>query len=397
MGPSRLQSFFAILVAVLCTLATRTAGAQPPSPRASSIHLLEVDTEDSDDQAEALTAALRSRLHASTGWTLFETTQSLSMLTAALRCPSHPDAACLTRIADQLKADRFIWGLMSKTTGHQVIAELHFWTRGKPERVAKETYSDNLKDQNDDALQKIAGGLVDRLLGAPTATLEVTAATEEGAVFVDGEQRGQLDHGKVSLDVPAGTHVVEVRTPSFNAKQSVNVVGGTTTEVSFAAETAHASRPSAPEAAKPFAFRKVAEWATVGAGVVLLAVSLGELKGYLDAQNSSDPRFDAYRSEVNGTESVGQACSQHFVAPGAGGGPGSPYDFVCNTLNAQAVRDSTLTYVFGGLGAVVLGTGIVLVLTDHQSETGQPPPQTSVHFVPQVSPRGGGFGLVGTF
>jgi hypothetical protein len=44
-----------------------------------------------------------------------------------------------------------------------VVAELHFWGRGEAEHVARETYSSNLTDQNDDALRRIASQLVEHL------------------------------------------------------------------------------------------------------------------------------------------------------------------------------------------------------------------------------------------
>src|SRR5579859_3376081 len=97
------------LLFVLAMLVAKHAGAQGPRP--ISVHVLEIDSDDADDQAEALTGAIRSRVRVAPGWQLVETTQSLSMLTAALRCPQHPDAPCLQKIADQLKADRFIWGV----------------------------------------------------------------------------------------------------------------------------------------------------------------------------------------------------------------------------------------------------------------------------------------------
>jgi hypothetical protein len=128
---SRFAPYAATIAAVLAVmLLSGTARAQAGA-RSNSVHILEVDSDDADDQAEALTGALRSHLRASPGWNLIETTQSLSMLTAALRCPRRPDAACLARIGDRLKADRFIWGLMNRGPRHQVVVELHFWIRGK--------------------------------------------------------------------------------------------------------------------------------------------------------------------------------------------------------------------------------------------------------------------------
>src|ERR1700679_3939873 len=101
---SRLAQLFVLLGTLV--LWSRPARAQLARPQ--GIHVLDIDSDDADDQAEALTGALRSRVRAAPGWLLLDATQSLSMLTAALRCPQHPDAACLQRIGDQLKSDRFL-------------------------------------------------------------------------------------------------------------------------------------------------------------------------------------------------------------------------------------------------------------------------------------------------
>jgi hypothetical protein len=53
-------------------------------------------------------------MRAAPGWSLTETTQSLGMLTAALRCPARPTLECQAKIGEQLKAERYIWGLLAK-------------------------------------------------------------------------------------------------------------------------------------------------------------------------------------------------------------------------------------------------------------------------------------------
>ena len=91
--------------------------AEAPGPRTTPVHVLGIDSDDAEDQADALTGALRSRVRSAPGWSLQETQHALGMLTAALRCPQKPDAACLQRIGDQLHTDRFVWGVMSKVAG----------------------------------------------------------------------------------------------------------------------------------------------------------------------------------------------------------------------------------------------------------------------------------------
>ena len=80
--------------------APRVARAEAPGAHAMPVHVLGIDSDDAEDQADALTLALRSRVRSAPGWSLQETQHTLSMWTAALRCPQRPDAACLARIGD---------------------------------------------------------------------------------------------------------------------------------------------------------------------------------------------------------------------------------------------------------------------------------------------------------
>ena len=132
MSTMRVARLLAFAVVLSSLFGFRVVLADPPGPRAYPLYVLALDTDDVEDQAEALTGALRSRVRAAPGWSLNDTTVTLSMLTAALKCPRYPDAACLAKIAEQLKADRFVWGTMQKAPGNAVKVDLHLWARNKP-------------------------------------------------------------------------------------------------------------------------------------------------------------------------------------------------------------------------------------------------------------------------
>src|ERR1700679_4037287 len=122
---------FALLAAAAFAPTSRTAHAEPPNAKATPVYVLSIWTDDADDQADALTQALRSRVRQAQGWSLLETPQSFETLAIALKCPPKPDAACLQRIGDQLHSDHYIWGMMGrrKTPG-EVTADMHLWSRG---------------------------------------------------------------------------------------------------------------------------------------------------------------------------------------------------------------------------------------------------------------------------
>ena len=154
------------LIALMTLLVPRLSHADQGGGHTVPVAVLTFDSEDAEDQADAFTGALRSRIRAAQGWSLIETAQSLGMLTAALKCPSRPPPDCQQRIGEQLKAERYIWGYVAKgPQSGQVTAEIHLYQRGKPDTVIKENYADNLKDQNDDTLRKIAAHVLERLGG----------------------------------------------------------------------------------------------------------------------------------------------------------------------------------------------------------------------------------------
>ncbi|HEY8089040.1 MAG TPA: hypothetical protein VIF09_14370, partial [Polyangiaceae bacterium] len=137
----------ALLAATAAGAVSHPAHAEPPSAKATPVYVLSLWTDDADDQADALTQALRSRVRQAQGWSLLETPQSFETLAIALKCPSKPDAPCLQRIGDQLHADHYVWGTMAHKKGAgEVTADVHLWSRGKGDAETNESFTDNLKD-----------------------------------------------------------------------------------------------------------------------------------------------------------------------------------------------------------------------------------------------------------
>ena len=76
-----------VLVAASLLLSLgRLARADQAGAHTFPVAVLSFESDDAEDQADALTGALRSKIRSSQGWSLNETTQSLGMLTAALKC-----------------------------------------------------------------------------------------------------------------------------------------------------------------------------------------------------------------------------------------------------------------------------------------------------------------------
>jgi hypothetical protein len=385
-----------LLVALLGTLVFlgRPALAQPARPQ--GVYVLEIDSDDADDQAEALTGALRSRVRAAPEWLLLDATQSLSMLTAALRCPQHPDAACLQRIGDHLKADRLIWGILSKQASpHFVTADMHLWTRGQPDVSVKESYTDNLKDQNDDALRKIANRIFDRLTGGPASNITLHAGTADGVVIVDGEHRVTLQHGSATLVLRSGAHTIEVRATGFlPMHQNLTVTGGENQDV----DVALVSEPPPPPPPSPSRSpqqisRARAEWGTLISGGILLvtgsalAIVFEAERSTLNADRSNNYGFENSIPTITNPCSVPNADNSSQVSGG------------CTAHNvAQAVLIPEIASL--AAGGILATVGVVLLATDHRKET--PPQNTETGFsnlkiTPGVGPQGASLGLSGSF
>src|SRR5215475_4228802 len=134
--------------------AAMAAGSSPvfaaePGPDTLPINVIAIQTSDADDQAEALTKALRGAVRAMPGWSLGEGDYSLEVLTLSLKCSDPPDANCQSRIADQIHSDRYVWGTLKKK-GNAVVGEVHLWVRGKGTSSHPIEYSSNLTEPNDE-------------------------------------------------------------------------------------------------------------------------------------------------------------------------------------------------------------------------------------------------------
>jgi hypothetical protein len=391
------------LALATCFIAlSRPAWAEPANGKATPVYVLSVWTNDVDDQADALSQALRSRVRQAPGWSLTESNQSFETLSIALRCPPTPNQACLDRIGDQLHADHYIWGTMSKERSGEVTAELRLWTRGKPQVEASESYNENLKDASDDALRAIAGRLFAKLTsnGASTGTIVVHAGTGAGTVIVDGAAKGRLKDGVARLSLAEGSHTVAVHVDGFSAPtQTITLADGGDADVNFAlspAETAQAAEAPVPEAApsqeepsKPFPTRKVIGYSVVVIGAGFLVAGGIEAAGWLSDKSDSDQD----RTSVPNT--VTDVCAGAPVNAAAA-------DACQKSKDAQSA--AKLGWIFAGVGAVLAGTGIWLVVGDHSGDGASgdttakaAPPRPKWEVLPSVGPRAGSVDLRLTF
>ncbi|MFO0675183.1 MAG: hypothetical protein U0169_01520 [Polyangiaceae bacterium] len=354
------------------------------------VHVIAFDSDDdSEDQADALTRALKTRIRDSRGYAALDTPQKLGTLIVGLKCPPKPDIACLARIAEHVKAERFIWGSVSRGAGRQVVAEIHLWQRGRNEAIAKETYSDNLRDPADDALKRVASRIFDTLAGlGHTGFLSLTSNADGTVVVVDGVDAGEVHGGSARLEVSAGDHLVSLRRANTTTPaKHVAVEAGTDTLVNVPFDAYVPTDDGGSNAP----VRKIVGYTTMGVGAVLVGVGIYNGARFISLRND----FDAFSGNI--PSSVTDVCAPEFdTNPNA--------REACTKYIRPAKQARTLTWVFTGIGAAAIAAGLVVVLTDPGNAASDSKPadpkalaKPKVRFLPTLSPAYSGFDVVGSF
>jgi hypothetical protein len=345
------------------------AYAAEPGPDALPINVIAIQTSDADDQAEALTKALRTTVRSLPGWSLADGDYSLEVLSLTLKCSEPPDADCQSRIADQIHADRFVWGLLNMDKGNQTVSgELNLWVRGKGTKKAALKYSANLTESDDDSLKKVALVAVNSVTGGPpNGELRITAGGVTGQVFVNGQPFGALTGGKGSIFLPVGQHKIVVKAQGYaDAATTVSVKPTAPTDVTLS--------PIPLEPEKQINWKKIGGYAAIGAGGAFAVVGLvGTIQVATIRSNFEGNEF------VKRTPSNRNACDEARKTPGEAGA------YLAVDLCDKASTFQTLQFVFYPLAAAAAGAGVFLVVTSGGSEEA---PKTGFTILPQVGPGG---------
>jgi hypothetical protein len=360
MRENTMRRTLAFAAAAAITAGSSAALAAEPGPDTLPINVIAIQTSDADDQAEALTKALRNAVRAIPGWSLGAGDYSLEVLTLSLKCTDPPDANCQSRIADQIKSDRYIWGTLKKK-GTTVTGGVHLWVRGKGTSSWALDYTSNLTEANDEALKKVANDAIAQITGGPPkGGIHVRAGNVAGQVFVDGQPLGALKEGDGAFLVPSGPHKVTVKALGYNDMETQVVVKptGAPTEVSLA------MIPAADRS--PINWKRVGGFGALGVGVitgVVGLVSAVKVNGVV-----GDKSYDAYRHANSGSNDV---CSSPTPVP-------SNIANLCSTGKTF----QTLEIAMFPVAAVAGGLGIFLIATSGRSA----PKTTGLTFDPQVGP-----------
>jgi len=337
----------AVLLAGGVLLSATIARADPPGPGVLPLQVIAIQSDDAEDQADALTAALRSRVRALHGFSLADGDYALEVLTLGLKCGDLPDEPCQAKIGDHIHAERYIWGTIKRSkTSRQVTADLHFWSKGRPPIRSQVIYSDNLTTPGDDALKRLADDMLAKLIGSKKA--------------------GPPAAGPGPVASPSPPPALAAGTLGLSSRSSS---AGTSAPEETLDERGNGHR--------------TAGWAGVGLGGVLVAAGLYSVVRVHDIDTND--RFDLYRQGFPaGVDICDKARNGKSPSPMVIGAatPTEMQDFC-----SEATTFQMLQYVFFGLGAVSAGAGVYLLATDKGAPAAAAQSRWSLS--PSVSHSGG--------
>lgn len=388
------RSFIVVSALALGSVFAGSAAAAPPGPNVAPLPVVGIASEDAHEQAAALTQALRSSVRASQGFSLPEREFSLEVLSLTLGCGDVPDAACLHKIADEIQAERYVWGTMRRVPGSRdVVVDLHLFERELPGGTLQLRYADNLVEGSDEVLKQLAASAIQKLTGgAPRGTLQLKAVSTSGEIYVDGHWLGRLEDGGALLRLAPGEHYVEVHGDAGLETGSIVVRPNETVQLVLSS-----GRPVEPhlqlELDSRRDWRTTAGWIGVGVGGGLV---VGGIFSALKVSNLQDDYgFQQYRMGFSGSENVCSAARDGRRATVEGAATPRRVVEICD----EADTYTTLQYVFFGTGAAFIGAGAALLIWDaldgNKTEMGSRARNIAV--VPSVGPYGGALDLHMTF
>ncbi|HEU4532641.1 MAG TPA: hypothetical protein VFS00_00940 [Polyangiaceae bacterium] len=363
----------ALLGAGAAMVAPSPSRAAPPGPNAPVMHVLEIATDDADDQAKAVTLALRHRVRESKEYALDGTDHSLQVFSLALHCPDPPDAPCQSKIADKLGAKQYFWGTMKKVSGNHVTLDLHLWQRGRSDVHERFTFSDNLTEPRDPALERLADQMYQRLVffgrvGVARLTAERAI---EGELFVNGRAQGPISHAQHELTLPPGDYTFEVRSGGrvtltgrgrVTASQAhevrlLPVRSNQPDGISQPIDVEVGVRARAPDGSSSSSWRRPVGIVGLGVGGALLAA--GAFASVRVLGFGEDEAYKAYRSGINPDQDACKFAEAGIESGVSGAASAARVDRICGASKTF----TTFQYIAYPVGAVAAGAGLILLLS----------------------------------
>ncbi len=389
--------FWGLLLGIMA--ASPAAKAQPGT---TPLAVLGLETFDGAPAAVAntITDALRQRVSSSKGFRLVPG-KDLMEVKLVFSCPDEAPS-CMAQAAKSLGAEKLVFGSVKKAAdGYLVTLKMLDAAKGRVDAWVAEQVPRS---------QATAPGIrgpvqkwFTTLSGAGTSGgIRVTADIVGASVLLDGLPVGVTTEDPLELGgIATGQHDVVISKPGYEpVRKNVEVVGGEVATInavmgsvtpapmtSGQGETGGEATTAAAADDDEGSGLKIATWATLGAGVVALALGA---KFSLDVQ-AADKDLDPYRRFDCDNDGPPRACD----AQGDEVGPLSTRDQgEVRRILDDANTPKTLQWVGYGVGAALIGTGTYLFYKAYLSDDQAPSEDVSLakrlQVAPVIIPHGGG-------
>lgn len=388
--------FWGLLLGILA--ASPAAKAQPG---AAPLAVLGLETFDGAPAAVAntITDALRQRVSSSKGFRLVPG-KDLMEVKLVFSCPDEAPS-CMAQAAKSLGAEKLVFGSVKKAAdGYLVTLKMLDAAKGRVDAWVAEQVPRS---------QATAPGIrgpvqkwFTTLSGAGTSgSIRVTADLVGASVLLDGLPVGVTTEDPLELGgIATGQHDVVISKPGYEpVRKNVEVVGGetatvnavmgsvtpapmTTGEGAAGGETTTSTSADDSEGSG----LKIATWATLGAGVVALALGAKFSLDVQAADKDLDPfrRFDCENGPPRACNAQGEEVGQLSA---------DDQRKVTRILD-DSKSPKTLQWVGYGVGAALIGAGSYLFYKAYLSDDETPSENVSLakrlQVAPVIIPQGGG-------
>jgi hypothetical protein len=403
------------IVALACCLLLAGTTADAARPRIAVLGMEPRDPGDARSQqrtaalARALTDGLRAR--ASQGGYDIASGSQKDLLELKMLSGCFDEAPeCMAAMGRDLGAELVVYGHVErrKDASYAVsVRSIVVGTRRPGELRLDRTVSAG--EATEDALRKLApqvfpGG--SEPAAAPMThdtALIVDTNVDEGTLFVNGVQRGQVAPKRPTTirGLPPGMASVAISAPGHRrAEMSVDVREGQTTRATLNLEPAGlppaalplAPPPAAPSAARPGGTARVLFWTSLvatGAGVAAFTVTGLQVRSIENEQDDAIAGFDfsANGGVMNPGDACAEARSDNYARLVDICDRGKRMATVTNVLIGATAAAAVATAIFYWRGYLAPGSS-----PGERASLDRKPIDTGVLFGPSVYKNGAGFG-----
>lgn len=358
-------------------------------------------TEEATKVAKDLTRALRARADIPPSPYLLAPSSDKELIDEKLMKGCNDEAAaCMSKIAEDLKAEHLLWGKIEKGKSGRDEGYKVSLTLLKIATKTTTTYAGflPLSQKNDAGIKTLAKDAYTALTKHESAgTLVIKTNIEEGTILVDGSPAGNITNSRGEASIPEGSHKVAVSAVGYKTREievSVDAGKSLTREIELEQLDTLTDRGGTVSARKSYTGWKVAAGAgfaiAAGGTAWLLSLNYGPIADYKDIKGANEGGPGGALG-VNGEALGSDNCDQKDTATDMNNGESvKKFKAACS-----AYRNTWIAGGVIGVGAIVGFGSLFYVLTRDSSTTERSAGRRTkrrpnIAITPIVSPTVGG-------